>query len=352
MKPGEWACKLRAPNWKIYRGVKVVNVESVSLDEIERQSVAALVRHGASEWVAREVARAIRKAEANSNKICGLYYLESYCVQLQTGRVDGRAEPEVSRPRPGAVFVDARLGFAQSAFARGIGPAIEVAREMGNCSMAVGHSHTCTAVGYFTEQFAQAGLLAIGMTNAPACVSPPGGNRAVLGTNPVAMSVPAKGGGVAFQFDQSTSAIAIGKIRVAAANGDKIPLGWAVDKNGDATDDPNAALEGSLLSAGGYKGFGFGLMAELLASAATGSLSSCTAPPLKAPEGPAHDLGQYYLIIDPTTFSGDQFWEGLDALAATVSEQQGARLPGSRPIPEADVEVDAALWQTVLKLAS
>ena len=83
--------------------------------------------------------------------------------------------------------------------------------------MAISHSHTCTSLGYFTEQIAQAGFIGIGFTNASAVVSPPGGNKAILGTNPIAMSIPSRNGGIAFQFDQSTSAIALGKITMASA---------------------------------------------------------------------------------------------------------------------------------------
>lgn len=325
---------------------------TVSLDEIETKTTQALVAHGAEQWIAECVATAVRKAEANSNLICGLYYLDSYCTQLQTGRVDGKADPHVTFPKPAAVHVDAKLGFAQSAFARGLDQAITVAKTNGCCSFAISHSHTCTSLGFFTEQIAEAGLIGIGATNAPACVSPPGGTQAVLGTNPIAMSVPAQQGGVAFQFDQSTSAIAIGKIRVAAAAGDSIPLGWAVDKNGEPTSDPNAALEGSLVSSGGYKGYGFGLMAEVLAAAVTGSVNSVTAPPLKTPEGAPHDLGQYYFIIDPTTFSGDRFWERLATLSDAVEAQPNARLPGSnRSFPD-EVSIDAALWESVEALAA
>ncbi|MEM7207243.1 MAG: Ldh family oxidoreductase [Pseudomonadota bacterium] len=325
---------------------------TVGLNEIEAQTKNALTAHGASDWIAHEVALAVRKAEATGNLICGLYYLESYCVQLRSGRVMGDVEPVVSRDRAATVKVDAKFGFAQSAFARGLPEAIVAARECGSATLAICHSHTCTSMGYFTEQIAQAGLIGIGMTNAPACVSPPGGTRAVLGTNPIAMSVPSKDGGLAFQFDQSTSAIAIGKIRVAASAGEKIPLGWAVDKNGEPTDDPKAALEGSLVSAGGYKGFGFGLMAEVLAAAVTGSLNSVNAPPLKSPEGPAHDLGQFYFLLDPQAYAGDAFWDRLQVLSDSVAEQEGARLPGSKRADVTEVEIDADLWAKVNELTA
>ena len=323
----------------------------VSLDQVEAHTSEALVKHGADEWIARAVAGAVRIAEQRGNVICGLYYLESYCVQLETGRVDGKVMPRVTQPRPGSVQVDARFGFAQPAFELGLEMAVESAKKNGNATLAICHSHTCTSMGYFTEQIATSGLIGIGMTNAPACVSPPGGTAAVLGTNPIAMSVPDREGGVAFQFDQSTSAVAIGKIRVAAAAGEKIPPGWAVNKAGHPTEDPNEALQGSLVSAGGYKGFGFGLMAEVLAAAVTGSVNSVAAAPLKAAEGTPHDLGQFYFLLDPTTFAGDAFWQRLQVIESAVADQPGARLPGSVQRFPDTVEIDETLWRQVLKLA-
>tara|TARA_B100000965_G_scaffold233356_1_gene195423 strand:- start:2000 stop:2629 length:630 start_codon:yes stop_codon:yes gene_type:complete len=207
-------------------------------------------------------------------------------------------------------------------------------------------------MGYFTSQIARQGLVGIGATNAPACVSPPGGNKSMLGTNPISMSVPSKNSDIAFQFDQSTSAIAIGKIRVAAANGEQIPEGWAVDKNGNPTTDPNEALEGSLLSSGGYKGFGFGLMAEVLSSALTGSLSSADAPALKTTDGAPHDLGQSYILIDPE-FNGknDHFYKQLNKLSDLISSQPNARLPGSKKNNSEEVQIDEDLWNLVNGLA-
>ncbi len=123
---------------------------------------------------------------------------------------------------------------------------------------------------------------------------PPGGKTRVIGTNPIAFSVPDGKGGIAMQFDQSTTTVALGKITMAKAAGQSIPEGWAVDAEGNPTTDPEAALKGSLVSMGGYKGWGFGLMAELLAAGMTGGVLSRDVKPLKAPEGPPHDLGQYY----------------------------------------------------------
>ena len=87
----------------------------VSLKDIHDVTARALRAHGAAEWVAESVADAVSEAEATGNRICGLYYLESYCQQLKTGRVKGDVDPVVHRPRPGVVHVDGKLGFAQPA---------------------------------------------------------------------------------------------------------------------------------------------------------------------------------------------------------------------------------------------
>lgn len=325
---------------------------TVSLDEIETTSKNSLIKHGADEWIAVEMAKAIRKAESVGNLICGLYYLESYCKQLQTGRVNGRVEPVVTKPKTATIQVDAGFGFAQAAFARGLPVAIETVKEAGTCSLAICHAHTCTSLGYFTEQIAQSGYIGIGFTNASAVVAPPGGNKAIIGTNPIAMSIPANNGGIAFQFDQSTSAVALGKITMAKAAGEAIPLGWAIDAEGNPTTNAEAALKGSLVSTGGYKGYGFGLMAEVLAAAVTGSVNSLDVAGLKLPEGRPHNLGQFYFIVDPTAVSGEVFWERLARLSDAVDEQAGARLPGSKTAETSEVTIEASVWELTQTLAS
>jgi (2R)-3-sulfolactate dehydrogenase (NADP+) len=322
----------------------------VSLDEIERVVQAALLAHGADAFPAADVARAVRKAESHGNRICGLYYLESYCAQLRTGRVKGDVAPLVSAPRPAVIHVDAGFGFAQPAFAYGLAPALDAARQFGTATLAVAHAHTCTSLGYFTEQIARAGFVAIGLTNASPIVAPPGGKTRVIGTNPIAFSVPDGKGGLAMQFDQSTTMVALGKITMAKAAGTSIPEGWAVDKDGNSTTDPEAALAGSLVSMGGYKGWGFGLMAEILAAGMTGSILSQDVKPLKAPDGPHHDLGQYYIIMDPSVSDG--FIQRLERIAEAVSTDDGARIPGQGRVGADPVDVPATVWAQALDLAA
>ncbi len=321
----------------------------ISLDEIEKTTAQALERHGAAPWVAASVARAVRTAESVGNKICGLYYLESYCQQVRSGRVKGDVEPVVTRPRVATVRVDAKFGFAQPAFERGLPEALAAARDCGVASLAVAHAHTCTSLGYFTGQIARAGLVGLGFTNATPVVAPPGGKTRVIGTNPISFAAPDGQGGIAMQFDQSTTTVALGKITMAKAAGEPIPEGWAVDADGNPTTDPEAALQGSLVSVGGYKGWGFGLMCDLMAAGLTGSRAGPDIEPLKAAQGAPHDIGGYYLLIDPGT-TGD-FHARFARLAEIVAQDEGTRIPGQGKTTMDPVEVADATWAQVSALA-
>lgn len=322
----------------------------IAVKQIFEVSKTALMRHGAKEWIANHVADAVAKSESVGNRICGLYYLESYCQQLVTGRVNGTVEPVVSKPKEAAIFVNAGFGFAQPAFAKGLPDSVTQAQTFGVSVLSVGHAHTCTSLGYFTEQIAHAGVIGIGFTNASPMVAAPGGKTRMIGTNPIAFSVPDGNGGLAMQFDQSTTTVALGKITMAKAAGESIPQGWAVDKDGHPTTDPDAALNGSLVSMGGHKGWGFGLMAELLSAGLTGGIISRDVKSLKAPEGPPHDLGQFYILIDPAV--GQDFYDRLYQVIAAVERDEGVRMPGQFKKSAEAVDVPEALWQLATRLSS
>lgn len=297
---------------------------------------------------AGHVATAFARAEATGNVNCG-YYLESYCAQLASVRVSGTVFPVVTKPRLGAIKSDAKSGFAQPAFAAGLDEAIKAAADNGIASLAVSNAQTCTSLGFFAEQIAARGMVGIGMTNASPVVAPPGGNKAVIRTNPLAMTVPGKPP-PALHFDFSTSPVALGKITMVMSAGEPIPLGWAFDADGKPATYPGAALKGALVSAGGYKGWGFGLMVELLAAGMTGYVNSLDVEALKLPDSPAHGLGQFYILMDPSTY-GPHFTDRFARMAEAVAEEEGARIPGADRKVMTEIDVPDALWALVERLA-
>lgn len=324
----------------------------ISISDIRATSEAALLSHGAGPFQASEVAKAVARAEETGNIICGLYYLESYCTQLASGRVDGTVDPEISKPKQAVVRADARYGFAQPAFTQALPIAVEAARAVGIATLTVAHAHTCTSLGYFTEKIAANGLIGIGFTNASAIVSAPGGKAPVLGTNPIAMTIPGSPNPL-MHADFSTSAVALGKITMARAAGEEIPLGWAVDADGQPTTDPEAAIKGALVSAAGPKGWAFGLLVEVMAAGLTGSVNSLDVKGLKLPDGKPHDLGQTYLLIDPGAHAGAEIMaDRLKRIADVLAEEGGdGRIPGATRRHLDPVNVPDALWASVTDLA-
>lgn len=324
---------------------------TVSVETLEGVMALALRRHGAAENAANEVAKALRRAEQLGNTSCGLGHLELDCAQLLSGRVDGKAVPRMHRVRPGLVQVDAHNGFAQPAFTLGLPEALTSVASLGVAVLAVSRAYTCAALGYFPERVAEHGFIGIAFTNASASVTAPGGSRPLLGTNPVAMSVPDGQGGIAFQFDQCTSATNLRHVREAARISEPIPDGWAVSPDGAPTTVASEALAGALLPAGGSKGFSFGLMAEVLASFFTDSAMSLDTKSLQATSGAPHGLGVFCLLLDPTAIAADPFGRKLDRLKDAIRSQPGTRLPGTKRQTQGDVPVDCALWEKAQSLA-
>ena len=320
----------------------------MSLDGVEALALRQLRAAGASDMQAGPVARSIRLAERDGVRSHGLMYLPVYAEHLACGKVDGRAVPELSQSRTAAVLVDARHGFAHPAIDAGLPLLVEAARSFGIAALTLRRSYNCGVLGHHAERIAEAGLIGLCFTHAPASVAPVGGRVPVVGTNPVALGVPDGQGGARFVLDQSASAVAKSEVILRSRSGEAIPEGWALDAEGQPTTDATAALKGSMLPAGGAKGFGMGLIVEVLASALAGAVASRDASPFSGPAGGPPATGQCFLAIDPTAFAAG-FGDRIATLAEAIEMQEGARLPGARRMAarkrtEAEgVEIDDAL---------
>jgi len=306
----------------------MTEVPIMTLDEIEDLAYRALVAAGTSDANARPVARATAATEADGIVSHGLAYVPIYCEHVRCGKVDGLAQPSLSRPAPSVVAVDAVTGFAHAAIDLGFEALIPTARDQGVAALAVRNSYNCGVLGYHTWRLAVEGLLAIGFTNAPASIAPVGGRRAVVGTNPFSLAAPDGAGGAAVLIDQSASVIAKSEIMKHAREGLLIPPEWALDPDGHPTTDPEIALKGSMAPSGGYKGVGVALMVEIMAAAMTGATLSVNASPFSGTKGGPPKTGQFFLTVDPGVTSGGLFAERLAVLVEEMREQKGVRVPG------------------------
>ena len=313
-----------------------MNTETLSLSEIEELAFAALVAAGTSEANARPLAIATAQTEADGVASHGLAYIPIYAEHVQCGKVDGRARPVLDRPRPGMITVDAATGFAHPAISLGFEALIPMAKAQGIAAMAIRNSYNCGVLGLHTKRLAEAGLMALGFTNAPASIAPSGGRVPVVGTNPISVAAPDGKGGAAILIDQSASVIAKSEIMKHSREGKPIPLGWGLDAEGKPTTDPDNALKGSMAPAGGYKGVGLSLIVEMMAAAMTGATLGKDASPFSGPAGGPPRTGQFFIAIDPGASSGGGsgassaggYAERIRDLVDAIHAQNGARLPG------------------------
>ncbi len=305
-----------------------MQTKTLTLAEIEDLALRALVAAGTSEANARPLAVATAATEADGVASHGLAYIPIYCEHVQCGKVDGQATPVVDQPRPGVIAVDAATGFAHSAIDAGFEKLIPLAKEHGIAALAIKNSYNCGVLGYHTYRLAQAGLLGLGFTNAPASIAPSGGAKPVVGTNPFSVAAPGPDGQPALLIDQSASTIAKSEVMKHAREGKPIPVGWALDSEGNPTTDPNVGLKGSMAPSGGYKGVGVSLLTEVLAAAMTGATLGIDASPFSGTAGGPPRTGQMFLAIDPGATSGGAFADRIEALVHAIRAQDGAHLPG------------------------
>jgi (2R)-3-sulfolactate dehydrogenase (NADP+) len=255
------------------------------------------------------------------------------------------------------VLIDAGFGLAFPACALAVSEAIRRAREFGVAFAGVTNSHHFGVAGYHLEPIGSAGLVGLAFGNSPSAMPPAGGKRPIFGTNPIAAIFPRKR--VApLLIDLSLSAVARGKLMVAAREGKPIPLGWALDKDGNATTDPQAGLEGSMLALGGAKGAMLALVVELLVTALTGAALGFEATSFFVDEGNRPRLGQAFLAIDPAALAGRAVYdERIETLIAAMSADPGVQLPGQRrdvlagEAAKDGVEIPSALHRQLLELA-
>lgn len=308
--------------------------------------------HRCSPEVAGILAANCAAAERDGSKSHGIFRMPGYVSTLESGWVDGCAEPVVHDAAPGVVRVDARNGFAQVALAAARDLLLAKARSQGIALLAIRESHHLAALYPDIEPFAERGLVALSVVNSIPVVAPPGASRPVYGTNPVAFAVP-RAGSPPLIFDMATSTMAHGDVQVAAREGRTLAVGQGIDRAGQPTTDPQAILDGGALSTfGGHKGASIAMMVELLCAALVGASFSHEVDSSAYPGARTPRTGQTVVVIDPAAGAAGlaPFAARVDDLVEALRRAGQSRLPGERRLAararaaEAGIPVTPEAW--------
>jgi LDH2 family malate/lactate/ureidoglycolate dehydrogenase len=285
---------------------------------------------------AREVARCLAKADLRGVDSHGMVRLPVYARRIQAGVVNPRPSVRIARPGTAVALADGDNGLGPVVAAHAMDAAIELARVHGTGFVGVKGSNHFGPGAFYVEKAIQEGFIGIAISNAPPNMAPFGGRKRFLGTNPLAIGIPA-GGEAPLIFDSSTSVVARGKIIVAAQQGRSIPPDWAVDPDGVPTTDAAQALAGAVLPFGGPKGSAISFIIDIFCGVLTGAAFAehlNTLEDLKSTQNVGHVLA----AVRTDLFLPDaEFRSRMDAILRMLKASPAA--PGTeRVLAPGDIE--------------
>ena len=279
-----------------------------------------LEAEGVDAGCARDVADVLIDADLTGKGTHGVSRLPVYLQRIRGGLVSRSNQVRIVREGPSSVVIDAgnTLGATGGKFA--MEACIRRAGETGCCFATVKASNHFGAAGYYARMAADRDMIGFVCTNLTGKIAPWGSVEPFLGTNPIAVAAPSDG--LPVVLDMTPTVVALGKLILAQKLGQSIPLGWALDKDGNPTTDPARGREGSLIPIGGPKGSGLALVVDILC----GILSGAGYGPhlhdlytMDAPQGIGHFVG----AIDIAHFLEVDRFKG--ALSAMIAEIKGLR---------------------------
>jgi (2R)-3-sulfolactate dehydrogenase (NADP+) len=329
----------------------------LDIEQLTDLTARALRRAGASKSMALATANALVAADSEGLATHGVSRVALYAQHLRESRVDGKAKPKMVKRKGATCLVDARGGLAYEASAIAVKEAIARAKRYGVAFAGVTNSHHFGAAGYHLKPLAEAGLVGLAFTNSPSAIPPWGGKRAFYGTNPIAAIFPRQDA-PPLVVDLSLTEVVRGKIMLHAKEGKPIPLGWALDRDGNPTTDAQAALTGSLAAIGGMKGTMLALVVEVLCCALTGAAFSFENESYFEP-GNKPRIGHAIVAIDPEALAGSaEYFGRLEVMLSRMLEEEGVRLPGARrhaastAAGESGIEIPQALVDELTRLTA
>ena len=303
---------------------------SLKLDEIFDLAKKTLLANGCDDETASVLAELIMKAERDGSLSHGLFRLPAYVSGLKSGKINGKARPEVKKISPSVIKVLGNNCLAPMVLNKGLPELIKTAKENGVAVLAINNSHHMAAMWPETEAVAEEGLVAFACTSYKPAVAPAGAIKPLFGTNPISFAWP-RPGKTPVVFDMATASMAMGEVQVAKREGHKVPLGTGLTKDGKDTTDPGEIADGGvLLPFGGYKGSAIAMMVELLAGALVGDNFSFETAAKDNNDGGPPSGGEFILAISPEKISGSGWNIHADEFFNKMKSFEGVRLPGER----------------------
>jgi LDH2 family malate/lactate/ureidoglycolate dehydrogenase len=274
---------------------------------------SVLTGNGVSPENAAIVAQYLIAADLRGVDTHGMNRIPSYMERIRQGVLNAAATPTLTQVTPVVAQVDGNNGFGFLAADVGMSACIEAAKVYGIGMASIKHSNHFGMSAWIVQKALDADMMSLVFTNSSPALPAFGGKSKLLGVSPLACGAPGKDN--QFILDMAPSVAARGKIYKAKRRGEKIPLDWALDKEGRPTDDPEAALDGGvMLPMGGPKGSGLAVMMDVFSGVLSGSAFAGDVTGPYDPSKPS-DVGHFLVAVKPDLFmSLDDFRDRMQVL--------------------------------------
>ncbi|MCB4768773.1 Ldh family oxidoreductase [Ancylobacter sp. Lp-2] len=288
---------------------------------------------------AQRVGKLMAEADLTGADGHGIFRLPQYVRRLRGGGVNPRPRIEVERAAPGVALVDGDNGMGHLVMSVAADTATAIAREIGIGWVGVRRSNHAGPAALYVDMLAQRSLVGIYSVVASSNhMAPWGGTSSLLGTNPLAIAIPAGEGAPTVLLDIATTVVSYGTVKKHVLNDMPMPEGWLVSKaDGSAITDPKRSGEGLLLPIGGHKGSGLALMLGLLAGTLNGAAFGREVVDFNADSATETNTGHFILALDIARFMPPAAFAAvlqrqLDELRhdAPLPGTDGVRIPGDR----------------------
>jgi len=277
----------------------MINVDSNKLKILCKK---ILNKAGCSEKHALVIADSMVSANLRGIDTHGVFRIPMYIGRIQRNFINLEHKIKISNQSNSYIVVDGDNGFGQVVAIEVVNLALKQAKKSGSCIALIHNTNYFAMLAYYMLKVVQQDMIGVIMCNTPPLVAPSGGIEARLGTNPLCAAVPT-GKSFPIVLDMATSTAAGAKILLAEQKGEKIPEGWALDKEGHSTTNPSAARKGVLLPVGGPKGYGLGLVIDILSGVLSGANYGVKVPSsLPKLNNPIPNLGVFIHIINIENF--------------------------------------------------
>jgi LDH2 family malate/lactate/ureidoglycolate dehydrogenase len=306
----------------------------------------AYMKAGVPEGEAEIIARLLARSDLRGVETHGVTRLPIYIKRLQKGYVRKECLITPVKDKGPSAFLEAHGSMGHITAYKAMQKAIAKAEEYGIGWVSVKDSGHFGVAGLFPMMALEKDFIGYVVSNSAPMMFPWGGRERIIGNNPMAYAIPADECPPVV-LDFSLGVVSSGKLILARKKGEKIPLGWAVDKYGAPTDDPYEGYEGggALMPVGGHKGYGMILVHEVLTAVLTGGkwtsrIKSLYEEDESGIQGTCHS----FVVVDPDCFIGrDEFKREMDRYIKNIKAGAKARncdeilMPGE---PELRTEIE------------